>query len=153
MHALRPYLRMIGAYRGRLLLGGLLMLATAASGIGLLALSGWFITATAVTGMLMAAGIAATLEIYIPGGGIRAFAVTRTAARYFERIFNHDSVLRLLRDLRAQVFAGLAALPPAAMGRFAVANYSIVSPPILTALMGFICAPSPRRWSRCSQCS
>ena len=117
MQALRPYLRMIGAYRGRLLLGGLLMLATAASGVGLLALSGWFITATAVTGMLMAAGIAATLEIYIPGGGIRAFAVTRTAARYFERIFNHDSVLRLLRDLRAQVFAGLAALPPAAMGR------------------------------------
>jgi len=92
------------------------MLATAASGVGLLALSGWFITATAVTGMLMAAGIAATLEIYIPGGGIRAFAVTRTAARYFERIFNHDSVLRLLRDLRAQVFCRACRTPASGDG-------------------------------------
>ena len=117
MRELAPYLRLITAYRGRLVLGAVLMFATAVSGIGLLALSGWFITATAVTGALMAAGIAASLEIYVPGGGIRAFAVTRTVARYFERIFNHDSVLRLLRDLRSQVFAGLAALPPAAMGR------------------------------------
>lgn len=117
MRELAPYLHLITAYRGRLVLGAVLMFATAASGVGLLALSGWFITATAVTGALMAAGIAASLEIYVPGGGIRAFAVTRTVARYFERIFNHDSVLRLLRDLRSQTFAGLAALPPAAMGR------------------------------------
>jgi ATP-binding cassette subfamily C protein CydC len=115
MRELIPYLRMLSEYRGRLLLGAVLMLITAASGIGLLALSGWFITATAVTGALMAAGIAASLEIYVPGGGIRMFAVTRTLARYFERIFNHDSVLRLLRDLRGQVFARLAALPTTAM--------------------------------------
>ncbi|MEX0450446.1 thiol reductant ABC exporter subunit CydC [Spiribacter sp. 218] len=109
MHELIPYLRMLRRYRGQLALGAILMLATAASGIGLLALSGWFITATAVTGALLAAGVAASLEIYIPGGGIRAFAVTRTAARYFERITNHDSVLRLLRDLRGRVFRRLAA--------------------------------------------
>jgi ATP-binding cassette subfamily C protein CydC len=109
MHELIPYLRMLRRYRARVVLGAILMLATAASGIGLLALSGWFITATAITGALLAAGIAASLEIYIPGGGIRAFAVTRTAARYFERITNHDSVLRLLRDLRGRVFRRLAA--------------------------------------------
>jgi len=117
MHELMPYLRMLQPYRGRLLIGATLMLATAAAGIGLLALSGWFITATAVTGALLAAGVAARLDIYVPGGGIRAFAVTRTVARYFERIFNHDVVLRLLRDLRGRVFAQLAALPPTAMTR------------------------------------
>ena len=116
MHELRPYIAMLRPYRGRLLLGGALMLLTAASGIGLLALSGWFITATAVTGALLAAGAAARLDIYIPGGGIRTFAVTRTAARYFERIFNHDVVLRLLRDLRGHTFKRLAGLAPAALG-------------------------------------
>ena len=117
MNELRPYLAMLRAYRGRLLLGAALMLLTAAAGIGLLALSGWFITATAITGVLLAAGVAATLDIYVPGGGIRAFAVTRTVARYFERVFNHDVVLRLLRDLRGRTFARLAALTPTALGR------------------------------------
>ena len=117
MHELRPYLAMLRPYRGRLLLGAALMLLTAAAGIGLLALSGWFITATAVTGALLAAGVAARLDIYIPGGGIRTFAVTRTAARYFERVFNHDVVLRLLRDLRGRTFGQLAKLTPATLGR------------------------------------
>ncbi len=117
MHELRPYLSMLRPYRGRLLIGGALMLVTAASGIGLLALSGWFITATAVTGALLAAGVAARLDIYVPGGGIRTFAVTRTVARYFERVFNHDVVLRLLRDLRGQTFSRLANLSPSALGQ------------------------------------
>ncbi len=117
MHDLKPYLKLLRDYRGQLGLGALLMLVTAASGIGLLALSGWFITATAVTGALLAAGIAATLNIYIPGGGIRTFAVTRTAARYFERLVNHDTVLKLLRDLRGRVFRDLATLPAAEMPR------------------------------------
>lgn len=115
MRELAPYLAMLRRYRARLGLGALLMFITAASGIGLLALSGWFITATAVTGALLAAGIAATLNIYIPGGGIRAFAVTRTAARYFERLVNHDTVLRLLSDLRGGVFRTLAGLPATEM--------------------------------------
>jgi len=117
MNELKPYLRMLKRYRGRLILGAVLMFVTSASGIGLLALSGWFITATAITGALIAAGVAATLEIYIPGGGIRTFAVSRTVARYFERIFNHDTVLQLLRDLRGRVFTLLSRLNPTEMAR------------------------------------
>jgi ATP-binding cassette subfamily C protein CydC len=117
MNELAPYLKMLRQYRGRLSIGAVLMFVTSASGIGLLALSGWFITATAVTGALIAAGVAATLEIYIPGGGIRTFAVSRTVARYFERIFNHDTVLQLLRDLRGRVFTLLSRLNPAEMAR------------------------------------
>ncbi|MDW7746003.1 thiol reductant ABC exporter subunit CydC, partial [Halomonas sp.] len=115
--ALRPWLSLLGQRRRRLILGALLMGLTLVSAIGLLALSGWFITATAVTGMLLAAGIAATLEVYVPGGGIRFFAVTRTVSRYVERLYNHDTVLRLLADLRSRLFAVLSGLDAHALSR------------------------------------
>ncbi|WP_163648816.1 thiol reductant ABC exporter subunit CydC [Modicisalibacter sp. 'Wilcox'] len=119
----RPWLGRLGRRRRRLWLGGALMLLTAAAGIGLLALSGWFITATAVTGALIAAGVAATLEVYVPGGGIRAFAVTRTVARYTERLYNHDTVLRVLADLRADLFAVLVRLDGQALSRLRAAEW------------------------------
>ena len=64
---LRPWLSILGRRRRRLWLGAGLMRMTVAAAIGLLALSGWFITATAVTGALLAAGAAASLEGYVPG--------------------------------------------------------------------------------------
>lgn len=118
MNELRPYLALLYAWRFRLAIGAALMFLTVAAGIGLLALSGWFITATGVTALLLAAGVQARLEIYVPGAGIRFFALARTAARYFERLYNHDAVLRLLADLRARVFDGLTPLDPATLARF-----------------------------------
>ncbi|MBD3894421.1 thiol reductant ABC exporter subunit CydC [Halomonas sp. ML-15] len=114
---LRPWLRLLGRRRGRLALGALLMAITAFAGIGLLALSGWFITATALTGMLLAAGVSASLDVYVPGGGIRFFALTRTVARYLERLYNHDTVLRLLADLRGGMFRVLSGLDGQALSR------------------------------------
>lgn len=105
---LGPWLRLHDQHRGRLVVGALLMLATALSALGLLAVSGWFITASALTGVALAAGAAATLDVYTPGGGIRLFAVSRTVSRYLERLYNHDTILRLLADLRVRMFAGLA---------------------------------------------
>lgn len=110
MRELRPYLHLMLQRRGRLLLGSGLMLATVLAAVGLLALAGWLITATAVTAALWAAGSRVAFDIYVPGGAIRAFALTRTIARYFERVYNHDTVLRLLADLRSGVFAALARL-------------------------------------------
>ncbi|WP_302138554.1 thiol reductant ABC exporter subunit CydC [Halomonas alkalicola] len=115
--ALRPWLTLLDRRRGRLWAGAALMALTLASAIGLLALSGWFIAATGLTGLLLAAGVAATLEVYVPGGGIRFFAVTRTVARYLERLYNHDTVLRLLADLRARLFGALAGLDGQALAR------------------------------------
>ena len=111
MPELLPWLRLILRRRSRLTVGALLMLATLLSGIGLLALSGWFITATALAGALLAAGYAMTLDVYVPGAGIRFFALTRTVSRYFERLYNHDTVLRLLTDIRVLVFAAMARQP------------------------------------------
>ena len=107
---LRPWWRLLDRRRGRLLAGAGLLLLTVAAGIGLLALSGWFITATALTGLALAAGLSVGLDVYVPGGGIRFFAVTRTVSRYVERLYNHDTVLRLLADLRGRLFGVMAGL-------------------------------------------
>lgn len=94
----------------RLALGAILAMATALSGIALLALSGWFITATAIAGAAIALGLVYALDIYLPGGGIRFFALSRTASRYFERLYNHDTVLGQLAKSRVALFSGLQQL-------------------------------------------
>lgn len=114
---LAPWLRQLAQRRGRLSIGTLLMALTLVSAIGLLALSGWFITASALAGTALAAGAAIGLNVYVPGGGIRLFALTRTVSRYVERLFNHDTVLRLLADLRARLFGVLAGLDEHTLSR------------------------------------
>ncbi len=81
---------------------GLMMLSLIA-GIGLLALSGWFITASALAGL----GLIAALDIFTPGAGIRLAAITRTLSRYGERLVTHEATFRLLEDLRAEVLSRL----------------------------------------------
>jgi ATP-binding cassette subfamily C protein CydC len=111
INALRPWLRLVFHRRNRLLIGALLILLTLLAGIALLALSGWFITKTALVGLLIAMGVQATIELYLPGSAIRLFAVSRTVFRYLERIYNHETVLRLLADIRVTLFKRLALVP------------------------------------------
>ena len=111
--SLRPWLGVLAERRGRLLLGALLMLATLLSALGLLSLSGWFITATAIA----AVSASGYLDVFTPGGGIRFFAVSRTVSRYLERLYNHDTILRLLADLRGRVFARLVTLDARTLAR------------------------------------
>lgn len=86
------------------LLGGLaLMLLSLTAGLALLAVSGWFITASALAGL----GLIAALDIFTPGAGIRLAAVTRTVSRYGERLVTHEATLRLLSDLRGRVLGAL----------------------------------------------
>lgn len=106
---LGPYLRR-SRLGWRMLLGMLLMLITALAGLALLALSGWFIASAGVVGMAMAAGMLIRFDVYVPGGGIRFFALTRTVARYLERLYNHSTVLRALAQLRGQLFRRLGRL-------------------------------------------
>jgi ATP-binding cassette subfamily C protein CydC len=107
---LKPWLKLMAGQRWRLLGGALLMALTVFSAIGLLSVSGWFITGTAVTGLVFAAGLRVAFDIYTPGAAIRTFAVSRTITRYLERLFNHDTVLRILADLRTAVFGQLTRL-------------------------------------------
>ena len=99
---LKPWLKQLGSYRIQLLLGIALALATASFGVGLLSLSGWFITASALY---------IGFDIYTPGGGIRFFAIARTVSRYLERLLNHDLVLKLQAHWRVALFRLLQKTP------------------------------------------
>lgn len=95
----------------RLYIGIFLAFISALSGVALLMLSGWFITATAITGIAVSAGVIVLFDMYMPGSGIRFFALSRTVGRYAERIYNHDSILRLISVYRLTLFKGLSTLP------------------------------------------
>jgi len=95
--------------RWRLRLGAGLAALTLLTGIGLLTVSGWFITASAVAG-LAAAG--AAFNYLFPSGGVRGFALGRTASRYAERMVTHDATFRTLARLRLWVFDVAAPLAP-----------------------------------------
>lgn len=88
---------------GAFLLGIAVAVIPAVSGIALLGVSGWFITAAALAGV---AGV--TLNIFLPSALIRAFAIARTAGRYGERLLTHDATFRFLTNLRKRIFQGQA---------------------------------------------
>ncbi|MEE4297377.1 MAG: thiol reductant ABC exporter subunit CydC [Wenzhouxiangella sp.] len=96
----------LGSRRWWLLAGTLLTVLSLISGVALLGLSGWFITASALAGL----GILASLDIFTPGAGIRLAAVSRTASRYLERLITHEATFRLLKELRGHVFERLLRL-------------------------------------------
>ncbi|MBB4112235.1 ATP-binding cassette subfamily C protein CydC [Rhizobium sp. BK226] len=103
---LKPILRLFFAERRRaLLLGAALSAATVTAGIALLGLSGWFITATSLAGLSVAA---ITFDVFAPSAGIRLLAIVRTAARYGERLATHDATLGVLAALRERLFRGFA---------------------------------------------
>jgi ATP-binding cassette subfamily C protein CydC len=98
--------------QGRRLYWGILwVVITAVSGVSLLMLSGWFITATALAGIAISAGIMLLFDMYMPGSGIRFFALSRTIGRYTERVYNHDTVLRLIATFRVTIFEKLTRIP------------------------------------------
>jgi ATP-binding cassette subfamily C protein CydC len=97
--------------RGWMVLGAALAVLSSLSGIGLLAVAGYFITSMAVVG----AGGAA-INYYTPSALIRLFAILRTGGRYAERLVTHEATLRMLARLRVWLFARLVPLAPAALG-------------------------------------
>lgn len=100
---LRPVLALFFAERRYTMLAGILLAATTVlSGIALLGLSGWFITATAIAGL--AASTAFAFDVFAPAAGIRFLAMARTGARYGERLVTHDATLAVLAALREKLF-------------------------------------------------
>ncbi|MEP7102620.1 MAG: ATP-binding cassette domain-containing protein [Burkholderiales bacterium] len=95
-----------GAQRRELALGAALAAATVLMGMGLLGLSGWFITATALAGLQAATAIG--FDVFMPSAGIRLLALGRTGARYAERLVTHDGTFGALAALRERLFRGWA---------------------------------------------
>ena len=111
LEVLRRLFGLMRPERGWLALGLALALLSTLSGIGLLAVSGYFITSMALVG----AGGAA-INYYTPAALIRLFAILRTGGRYAERLITHDATLRLLARLRVWLFGQLVPLAPAGFG-------------------------------------
>ncbi|ELB7347278.1 heme ABC transporter ATP-binding protein/permease CydC [Klebsiella michiganensis] len=114
MRALWPYLALYKRHQWLLLLGIVLAIVTLLASIGLLTLSGWFLSASAVVGV---AGIY-SFNYMLPAAGVRGAAIIRTAGRYFERLVSHDATFRVLQHLRVFTFSKLLPLSPAGLARF-----------------------------------
>lgn len=80
---------------------------SAASAVALLACSAWLITRAAEMPPILFLGLAVV--------GVRAFALSRAAFRYLERLLSHDAAFRQLGALRLGIFARLVPLAPAGL--------------------------------------
>lgn len=109
MKDLRFFLALGHPDRWWLRLGAALSALTLLMGIGLLSLSGWFITAAAVAGL---AGAGRSFNYLFASGGVRGFALFRTVGRYAERMVTHEATFRILARLRIWVFDTAAPLAP-----------------------------------------
>lgn len=100
LKSLLPYVKLYKHYFWMIVLGVILVLMALGASIFLLSLSGWFLSATAFVGV---AGLY-TLNYMLPAAGVRGAAIIRTAARYFERLVNHDITFKILSYLRTKAF-------------------------------------------------
>lgn len=101
-----PYLKLYQAYFYSSALGIILSITALASALFLLSLSGWFLAASAYIGVV---GLY-TFNYMLPAAGVRGLAITRTVARYFERLVNHNITFKMLSDLRTFTFNKIISL-------------------------------------------
>lgn len=106
MRAILAFAPLLGRLKGPMFLTLLLSLITLLAGIGLLGLSGWFLTAAALS------TLGSAFNIFAPSAGVRGLSFIRILSRYGEKLSGHDMTLRLLSDLRAWLFAKLFPLVP-----------------------------------------
>ncbi|MFF5177401.1 thiol reductant ABC exporter subunit CydC [Micromonospora sp. NPDC000316] len=102
----RAVLRLARPYLNRLVGAGLLAAATEFAGLALMATATWL--------LMSAAGMPPLDRLTVAIVAVRALAISRGVFRYTERLAGHDAVLRMITDVRARVFATLAARRTAA---------------------------------------
>ncbi|MCL1137570.1 heme ABC transporter ATP-binding protein/permease CydC [Shewanella pneumatophori] len=108
MKALFPYIKRFKSQAFMMFIGLFLSVTTLMAGIGLLSLSGWFLSATAVAGLTVLS--AQMFNYFTPAGGVRFLSIVRTASRYGERLATHEATFSLLTDLRCWVWNKLLPL-------------------------------------------
>ncbi|WP_298773583.1 cysteine/glutathione ABC transporter ATP-binding protein/permease CydC [uncultured Shewanella sp.] len=108
MKVLIPYLYMFKKQWLMLSVGLLLSIVTLLAGIGLLSLSGWFLSASAIAGLSLVT--AQAFNFFSPAAGVRFFSITRTASRYGERLATHQATFQLLTQLRCWAWGKLLPL-------------------------------------------
>ena len=111
------FLKLFKPYTMWLVSGIILSLITSMAAITLLSLSGWFITASAMAGLLSIDGNVLAFNFMLPAAQIRALAIMRTLGRYAERLVTHEATFRVLAQIRSWFFQQLIPLVP---GRLAL---------------------------------
>lgn len=86
------------------LIAASLATVNALAGVTLLLLSGWFIAACAMAGLMPYAG---AFNYLIPAATIRFLAIARIGSGYGEKYFGHSALLESLGKLRLAVFDGV----------------------------------------------
>ena len=120
MTDLLPFLRLYRQHWLSLSLGLLLAFVTLVAGMGLLSLSGWFLSAAAVAGLAVASRD--TFNYMTPAGGVRFFSIVRTASRWGERVVSHDATFRVLTRLRVWFWQKLSPLSTGTLAGFRQAD-------------------------------
>ncbi|OYV27274.1 MAG: hypothetical protein B7Z82_05940, partial [Halothiobacillus sp. 20-54-6] len=105
---LRWLISLTRPYLGWMLAGVLLATVVIISNVALLAVSGWFITAMAISGLT-----GTVINYFTPAAAIRGLAISRTVGRYLERLVTHEATFKLLAGLRQWFFEHLEPLAPA----------------------------------------
>jgi ATP-binding cassette subfamily C protein CydC len=113
---LAPFIGLFRRHWRGMALGTLFGVMTIAAAVGLLSLSGWFISATAFAGLTLTN--AQLFNFFYPSIGVRLFAIIRTVSRYGERIASHDATFRILESLRSWFYKHLEPLAPACLIRY-----------------------------------
>jgi thiol reductant ABC exporter CydC subunit len=103
-------MRLVSPEYRRLSVTTLIGAGTAACAIALLATSAWLISRAAERPSVVALGVAIV--------GVRFFAISRALCRYGERLYGHNTALRVLADLRVRVYERLERLAPTGLPAF-----------------------------------
>lgn len=111
---LKPFLALLKPYAWWVASGLALAVTTLAGSWGLLGLSGGFLTATALAGLVPETAL--LFNVVVPAGGIRLFALVRVASRWGERVVNHEVTFRLLGQLRVWLYGRFSRLSPRQLG-------------------------------------
>ena len=112
MKAILYFIKLARPYWKQFLLGSLSGILALLAGILLLAVSAWFITATALF-----SGALIGFNYLFPSALIRACALTRTIGRYFERLINHNATFKALANIRLWVYQRCIPLAPGRLGK------------------------------------
>lgn len=98
-------------FSGRLILTSAMAAGVSVAAVGLLGMSGWFLTGAAIAG---AAGplVAHAFNYLLPAATIRFLAIARTGLRYGERLVGHGVALRVMAQLRPALFERMLSISP-----------------------------------------
>ncbi|WP_025733860.1 thiol reductant ABC exporter subunit CydC [Carnimonas nigrificans] len=119
---LAPYVAMMKPFLPLLIVGLLLNLLAMLSSVGLVAVSSWFLNASALAGTSVATALA--FNYMLPSSGVRFFAISRTITRYGERVITHQGTFKLLSQLRKRTYLLIEPLSPPALQHYGSSELS-----------------------------